>query len=140
MKRFFLAIALTMYVGTCVAQTPPYGAATPNSNPPQSTAVPSTVTPPRRLPSQPAPECSKQVDPNVWKTVANAGPTELSFKIGQDGAVRDVTVLTSSGVKDVDDVAAACVATWRFSPATLGGQPVEVPAKAKIDLRTQAPK
>jgi TonB family protein len=135
MKRFFLAVALTMCVGTCLAQT-----TAPSSNQAPSMAVPLTVTPPRRLPSPPAAECSKQVDPSVWQNVSNAGPTALSFRIATDGTVHGVTVLTSSGVKDVDDIAAACLGTWRFSPATKDGQPVEVPAKAKIDMRTQAPK
>jgi TonB family protein len=137
MKRFFLAVALTMCAGTCDAQMAP---SPPRATQTQPMGVPLSVTPPKRLPSPPAAECSKQVDPSIWQNVSNAGPTALSFKIATDGTVHDVTVLTSSGVKDVDDIATGCLATWRFSPATQDGKPVEVPAKAKIDLRTQGPK
>jgi protein TonB len=53
------------------------------------------------------------------------GALRLRAVIAADGAVRDVTVATSSASAALDDAAAEALRRWRFEPATWGGAPVE---------------
>ncbi len=60
------------------------------------------------------------------------GPTELAFLVTAEGTTKDITVAKSSGVSALDDAAIRCVATWRYTPATANGTPVEFPWKAVV--------
>jgi len=61
------------------------------------------------------------------------GETTLSYRIATDGSLKDITVLQSSGNKDLDDASVSCATEWRYKPATQNGQPVEIPWRAKVN-------
>ncbi|HEY1630102.1 MAG TPA: energy transducer TonB [Rhizomicrobium sp.] len=60
------------------------------------------------------------------------GEVNLTFRLDVDGVPKDVAVAASSGFADIDQAAAACVATFRYRPATRGGQPVEAPWSTRV--------
>lgn len=66
--------------------------------------------------------CTKQSDP----TVPSPGPTEVSFVVGVDGSVRDLSVTKSSGSQKLDNAASSCIAGWKYTPASKDGHSVEV--------------
>ncbi|OGC06844.1 hypothetical protein A2526_05405 [candidate division WOR-1 bacterium RIFOXYD2_FULL_36_8] len=61
------------------------------------------------------------------------GISVVAANIGFDGNVKSIAIKTSSGNIDLDNSAAAAVATWKFAPSTQGGLAVasvfEVPVK-----------
>jgi protein TonB len=61
--------------------------------------------------------------------------TEVSFTVGADGSVKDVSVAKSSGDTALDQIGVDCVTKWRFSPASRDGQPVEVRGSTKFDWK-----
>lgn len=65
------------------------------------------------------------------------GTVMLQVFVGVNGRVSDVRVLTSSGFTRLDEAAAKEVRTWRFAPATRGGQPIAtwVNVPVKFELR-----
>lgn len=64
------------------------------------------------------------------------GTVMLNVFVGSDGRVSDVRVATSSGYQRLDSAAMKEVRTWRFAPATRGGQAisawVNVPVKFEL--------
>ena len=108
-------------------------------------AVPATALadPPQ---SPPPPASPGAVGPQIAKgghracrqsspaaTRLSNGATVLQFTIAADGAVQDVVVKQSSGSEALDKVAADCVATWHYVPASNNGEPQSVPWTATID-------
>jgi protein TonB len=61
-----------------------------------------------------------------------SGTTVLSYRIGTDGAVKDLLVAQSSGNDGLDQASLDCVASWRFFPAKQNGQPVEIDRTAVL--------
>ena len=61
------------------------------------------------------------------------GVTGVSFRIDQEGHVKDVIVSKSSGHDVLDKAAIACVSGWTYKPATQSGHPVEVTRTANFD-------
>jgi len=53
------------------------------------------------------------------------GITRVKFRVGVDGATRDLAVEKTSGSADLDQAAIECIAKWKYAPATQGGHPVE---------------
>lgn len=53
------------------------------------------------------------------------GRTIVMLHVDRSGWVCGASVVSSSGSPDLDDTAIDTVRSWRLSPATLGGQPVE---------------
>ena len=53
------------------------------------------------------------------------GRTIVMLHVDRSGWVCGASVVASSGSPDLDDAAIDAVRSWRLSPATLGGQPVE---------------
>jgi TonB family protein len=53
-----------------------------------------------------------------------SGVTLLKMQIGVDGAPRDISVEKSSGDAEMDKLAVACVADWKYRPAIQDGRPV----------------
>ena len=62
-----------------------------------------------------------------------AGPTEVSFKVGIDGTVKDIAVTKSSGSQALDNVTLSCVAAWKYTPATKDGKPLEADWSEHMD-------
>jgi|GEM_PF-1163148 len=66
--------------------------------------------------------CPLQSDP----AVPRPDPTEVSFTVGVDGSVKDLSVAKSSGSQKLDNAASICIASWKYTPASKDGHPVEV--------------
>jgi TonB family protein len=60
------------------------------------------------------------------------GRVVVELTIGIDGTPRELRVITSVH-PDLDDAALAAVATWRYEPASLLGEPVEIVTEVAID-------
>lgn len=69
--------------------------------------------------------CEKPVWPRASLEKEETGTVHLSFLIGADGAVKDATLLASSGAPLLDQAAIEGVGKCRFNPATIDGKPVE---------------
>src|SRR5258706_3663849 len=61
------------------------------------------------------------------------GVVALDVRIGRDGAVQDVKVV--SGHRILTAAAAAAVKQWRFKPRVLKGQPVEMQTRVTLNFR-----
>jgi len=61
------------------------------------------------------------------KAAGIEGITSLSYRIADDGSVKNVSVLKSSGNVVLDKAAVACVKGWLYEPATLDEKPIEIP-------------
>jgi TonB family protein len=70
------------------------------------------------------------VYPSQARTQRMQGKVILSARIGADGSVRQVDVVGGSPV--LGDAAKAAVLKWRYSPALLNGNPIEV--QKEIDI------
>ncbi|HEY1630099.1 MAG TPA: energy transducer TonB [Rhizomicrobium sp.] len=96
------------------------------------------ITPPA-LPdgaSKPAPSGKPHVCRNYPKAAIHAGAegtTAIRFRIDEDGSVIDLTVLKSSGNRDLDDATLICASQWRYVPATLNGKPIAVDWQASAN-------
>ncbi len=82
------------------------------------------LKPPVRIVSGPSPKVCAY--PVAARKRQSQGDVPISFHVGADGAVRNPAVLRSSGDSDLDSAAVACLASWRFQPATLNNTPVEM--------------
>lgn len=63
------------------------------------------------------------------------GVTSLAFVIGTDGSVSRLRLTQSSGDKNLDDASLACVAQWRYFPASISGEPTAIDWQANINWR-----
>jgi len=73
--------------------------------------------------------------PGSALTAGIEGKTTLAFTVTGQGTVSDVSVAKSSGNADLDNAAAACVAQWRYKPATQDAKPVAVPWQATVEWK-----
>jgi TonB family protein len=60
------------------------------------------------------------------------GPVTVAFHIAVDGSTKDLTIARSSGSSALDEASLACVAAYKYYPATQNGQPVEIDQLAQI--------
>lgn len=68
--------------------------------------------------------CSPDV---YWITTANMHDrAKLAFQIGMDGAVSNVSLVTSSGSDTLDAIAVKCVSRWLYFPAEQDHHPVAI--------------
>lgn len=69
---------------------------------------------------------------NGWE-----GTVRLRFIVNTQGAVDEVTVVESSGHREIDQAAIDCIKQWRFSPALKAGVPIAaaVTMPVAFDLR-----
>ncbi|MGH9526374.1 MAG: energy transducer TonB [Terriglobales bacterium] len=84
-----------------------------------------------------APRVIFDPDPRYTSAARHArvqGTVVLSLIIGTDGRAHDIEILQPLGL-GLDDVAVQAVRRWRFWPETVGGQPVQVPAKIEVHFR-----
>jgi protein TonB len=61
------------------------------------------------------------------------GPVVLDVRIGRDGSVQDVNVV--SGQRVLADAAIAAVKQWRFKPRVQQGQPVEMQTRVTLSFK-----
>src|ERR1700679_4186262 len=76
--------------------------------------------------------CGQRYYPAMATRLGHEGTTTIGFKIGPDGSVKDVTIVSSSGFDELDQAAIPCAQGWTYKPAMQNGQPVEVPWQAKV--------
>jgi protein TonB len=61
------------------------------------------------------------------------GPVALEVRIGPDGAVQDIKVL--SGAPLLAEAATDAVKQWRFRPLTVDGRQMEMQTKVTLNFR-----
>lgn len=113
-------------------------------------SVPAPVVQAAPLPAEPAPVIAPTGPrsvagthtippyPDLARRLGLSGTVRLQITLDAAGAIRAVTVQTSSGSAVLDQAAAAWVqANWRYAPATANGQPVAASVLADVvfDLR-----
>jgi TonB family protein len=81
--------------------------------------------------------CSDYYPPSAAER-AESGSTLVSFIVGTDGRVSMPVTMRSSGFGDLDQAALACVASWRYLPATRDGKPLAFGWRAIVDWRSGA--
>jgi TonB family protein len=93
----------------------------PQPAPGQAEAIPSssTYSPARPLERRPANY------PTAAVTNGQDGWVDLSYVVSREGEVTEVMIEDSSGNEHFERAAVRAASTWRYSPATLDGEPVE---------------
>jgi protein TonB len=71
--------------------------------------------------------------PDMARAAGISGDVILSARIGVDGALHDLKVVTGSPLLRAAAIDAA--REWRYSPYTLGGRPVEADTRITISFR-----
>ncbi|SEL91399.1 protein TonB [Pseudoxanthomonas sp. GM95] len=104
--RLALCASAVLLAAGCSQQAEPEAPAAP-----AATELTALETPPPQYPMEAA--CN-----------GNGGTSTLKVTVGTEGAPTDVTVFRGSGIASLDDAAVAAVKTWKFKPATRGGQAV----------------
>lgn len=79
----------------------------------------------------PEPEISPELHEQCFKSSCVA-----KFVIKKDGKT-SVSLLTSSGSQEVDDIALNTLRRWKFKPATLDGQAVDSSRKIKVEFEVE---
>lgn len=72
--------------------------------------------------------CNSYYPPTAQRA-GREGDTLVSYVIGPDGSVSGASITESSGDRELDDAALACVSRFRYHPAMREGKPVEVDGK-----------
>jgi len=68
--------------------------------------------------------------PIAAKAAGIRGTVVLEAKIGKDGSVSDLTVV--SGPKELQQAAIDAVRTWKYKPYLLNGEPAVVKARVNV--------
>ncbi len=76
----------------------------------------------------PEPEITAEMKEQCFKSACTA-----KFIIKADGKI-SVSLLSSCGSQEVDDIALATLRRWKFRPAMLDGQPVDSTRKIRIEF------
>jgi len=116
-----------------VAEAPP--APAPTGAPANAGASPAIPTEPASAATAPAaasgpfirarnPGNPKPVYPRASLELGEEGSVVLQVRVSASGAVDQVSVQTSSGHRRLDEAALKAVKSWKFIPATRGGQAV----------------
>ena len=71
-----------------------------------------------------------------WVDAKIEGLILMQAKIGTDGAVKSVDVISPVNA-DLEDEAIAAVSQWRFSPTYLNCEPIEVQMYVTIQFKAQ---
>ena len=93
----------------------------------QADTSPASIGAPHSCNQYPAAELANRIE----------GTSTLAFDIGTDGAPNHIAVSKSSGNANLDQAASACVASWKYAPATKNGKPVETAWKADVVWKIQ---
>lgn len=86
------------------------------------------------------PEIVQKHEPKYTREAIKAnleGSVILSLIVGTDGVPRDVKVLRGLGF-GLDEEAVKAIETWRFKPATRGGEPVAVQSQIEVNFRPRS--
>jgi protein TonB len=103
------------------------------------------------IPAPPAPSASARVAarpprllesdnvryPARARRLGLEGTVVLRLEIGEDGAVRKVEVVESSGHEDLDRAAEEAAAAWRFEPAREDGRAVAHDVRVPVEFRLE---
>lgn len=105
---------------------------------PKSVApAPPVVAPTRQAGKYDAPQLISHRDP-IFPPVARqagiSGSVELQFTITPEGKVRDVSVVSGNSL--LARAAIDAVQSWRYTPARLGGTPVEAQSNTIINFKS----
>lgn len=76
--------------------------------------------------------------PEEARAAGVQGKVILRLRIGVDGRVESLRILTSSGVQSLDDSALAAVKQWRFEPARRLGRPTAMDVKTTVSFQIEA--
>lgn len=76
--------------------------------------------------------CNVRYYPSKLVNICRLGPVTIDFKVTAEGDVKDTTIANTSGDDEYDSLWASCVSYWRYTPATVNGQPVEVPGRIVV--------
>ena len=101
------------------------------SVPPQTAALP--LIPPR--PVSGAAGNAVPDYPAAARRQRLQGKVVLQVEVSTQGSAGKITVLTSSGHRELDDAAVSSVRKWRFVPASRGGEAVPATAEIPIQFR-----
>ena len=101
---------------------------------PNGTRLEGEFVPPAIDHSVPMPEV--QYPPTAVRA-NKQGDVTLRYRVGADGAIKDVRILYYSGTQELDDEAVAEVFRTKMIPGTLNGKPVELDAVRKVVFRLQ---
>ncbi|MES2297734.1 MAG: energy transducer TonB [Pseudomonadota bacterium] len=77
--------------------------------------------------------CAKPEYPKASRRNEETGSTTIRFAAAPSGAVTDLTVIIKSGYRDLDKAAVAALKLCRFTPAMVGGKPVQAIMLAQYD-------
>ena len=70
--------------------------------------------------------------PPIAKTMRLSGTVILHAKIGTDGEVHEVEIMSGNAI--LAQAAVAAVRQWRYEPTRLSGQPVEVETEVTVNF------
>ena len=118
------SIGLAFTVNATVADTP-------DSTVSKLGAPPADFTPPM----EDGPHDLAKLYPPEARRKKEEGNVFIVFTVRKDGSVAEASVMRSSGFADLDHVALEAVKTWRYRPATAGGQPIEVRWRTYVDFQ-----
>jgi len=95
--------------------------------PETTTAIPHAAALPKTGASEAAYAATnrKPPYPRLARLNGEQGTVQLRVLVRADGTAGPVEIASSSGYPLLDQSAAATVRTWRFSPATVDGRPVD---------------
>jgi TonB family protein len=103
----------------------------------QASMDPGLFTPPRdAIEVDTCPGKFKMPDPKSTLLNVNSlteGSVKVEFVIDVNGNTQNVRVVQTAG-KKLDDRAVNGVRSWRFSPATCDGHPIQVKSSVKVDF------
>lgn len=117
----------------------PSPAPTPTSTP-SPTPVPSPSPPP--APSGPTREAECldagkiKIPPALRQQVMKTS-MRVKFDVSENGATLDVFPMSSTGSKELDDIAVSQMKTWKWQPALQDGVPVRSSQKARVEFDIQ---
>lgn len=120
--------------------TPPAEQKEANS-PPLANAAPQPTSAAPRVGGQVQPAKAIMQPPPNYPPEAKAGRIEgevkLEAKVGKDGSVTEIKVL--SGHPVLAKAAVEAVTQWRYQPGLLNGQPVEMPTEINLNFKLPPP-
>lgn len=111
-------VRIDAHVPQAAAPVPATPAAAPSAAPATTAAADLPVTVPRPV-ATPSPDY-----PRASIRRGERGDVVVLVKVGANGRVTDVEVVSSSQHRRLDRAALAAARRWRFEPAMRGGQPV----------------
>ncbi|HYE00993.1 MAG TPA: energy transducer TonB [Alphaproteobacteria bacterium] len=115
----------------------------PARDPAPAAASPSGAAVAALTPREAAPLAGAGNAPPVYPLAARRqgieGRVILEVAVDERGRATGVKVAISSGSRLLDEAALKAVRDWRFTPATLGGEPIAARVKVPVTFRLDAP-